>query len=149
MVLPQNITLISHRGNLNGENPTEENKPEYVKKALKEGYECEIDVWFVNKKYYLGHDFPSYETNLVFLSRPKLWCHAKNRQALEKLLENHVHCFWHVNEDFVFTSRGYLWHHVENTEPINSDRTILMLDKSINICHSIYGVCSDSIKILK
>ena len=30
------------------------------------GYYVEIDVWFIDEKLYLGHDYPQYETNLSF-----------------------------------------------------------------------------------
>ena len=40
------MILISHRGNLNGPQPENENKPEYVEIALK-NFNVEIDVFFL------------------------------------------------------------------------------------------------------
>ena len=39
------MILISHRGNITGPNKEMENKPEYIEKTLKMGYDVEIDVW--------------------------------------------------------------------------------------------------------
>jgi len=51
---------ISHRGNIDGRIPNSENSPEYISLALSKGYEVEIDVWFVDGSFYLGHDEPYY-----------------------------------------------------------------------------------------
>jgi hypothetical protein len=55
------MILISHRGNLNGPNPERENHPDYIWEALRAGYEVEIDVWWVEGKFKLGHDEPQYD----------------------------------------------------------------------------------------
>ena len=54
------MIFISHRGNLTGKNPEKENKPSYISEALNQGYNCEVDVWFVDNKFMLGHDEPKY-----------------------------------------------------------------------------------------
>ena len=77
--------LISHRGNLNGPNAKDENKPEYIKEALSKDFDVEVDVRNYNNKLYLGHDEPLYEVNESFLLNKKLWCHAKDANALEEL----------------------------------------------------------------
>ena len=73
--------LIAHRGNTEGENKEEENKEEYILKALSQGYDVEIDVWVIKTfspyyKIFLGHDNPKYEIKLDFLleHKEKLWC---------------------------------------------------------------------------
>ena len=55
------MKLISHRGNISGPNPERENHPEYIFEVLQAGYDVEIDVWFVDNKFMLGHDEPQYE----------------------------------------------------------------------------------------
>ena len=52
------MIYISHRGNLNGINPKQENKPSYIFNALERSFDVEVDVWFVKGKFYLGHDEP-------------------------------------------------------------------------------------------
>jgi len=49
---------ISHRGNLNGKNQELENKPSYIFDALEKNFEVEVDIWFNEGKFYLGHDEP-------------------------------------------------------------------------------------------
>ena len=44
--------FISHRGNLKGPNKDEENKIEYIDKALKKNFDVEIDLWFVKKNFF-------------------------------------------------------------------------------------------------
>ena len=50
------MKLIAHRGNLHGPNPDKENSTDYINEAIESGYNVEIDVWFINNKWYLGHD---------------------------------------------------------------------------------------------
>ena len=64
------MKLISHRGNLIGADPGKENRPSYIKSALKLGYDVEIDVWNLNGTWFLGHDDPSYElADIKFLMK--------------------------------------------------------------------------------
>jgi len=112
-VLKKNLNkkiLISHRGNTKGLNPDLENNPKYIESAIKLGFDVEVDVWFLEGEYFLGHDNPQYKTNLSFLERLPLWCHAKNVNALSSLISNpKIHCFWHQEDDVTLTSRGFLW----------------------------------------
>ena len=77
--------LISHRGNLFGPNLSQENKESTILKAVDSGFDCEIDVWFLDKNLYLGHDKPTYKTSLKFLSEIQefSWIHCKNFEALD------------------------------------------------------------------
>ena len=49
------MKLISHRGNIEGKENTNENHPHYIKRAMDHGYDVEIDVWFDNG-WYLGQN---------------------------------------------------------------------------------------------
>ena len=63
------MRLISHRGNINGKQPDLENEPKYINDALKQGYDVEIDLWFVDGFFWLGHDEPQYEVAFKWLTR--------------------------------------------------------------------------------
>ena len=104
------MILISHRGNLNGKS-NRENQPDYIHEALVQDFDVEIDVWwFGDGGYWLGHDKPQYHVDENFLENPRLWCHAKNIDALYKMnINSLIHCFWHQEDDVTLTSRGYLW----------------------------------------
>ncbi len=60
------MILISHRGNITGANPSRENSPDYIQEALEADYNVEIDVWYKDKKWNLGHDEPQYEVESNF-----------------------------------------------------------------------------------
>ena len=60
------MKIISHRGNLHGKEVDNENNPEYIKKALRK-FEVEVDVWFIDDSWFLGHDRPQYPVDLDFL----------------------------------------------------------------------------------
>ena len=147
------MKLISHRGNINGRNPERENSLDYVLEAL-ENYEVEIDVWFIDDKWYLGHDKPQYEIhkNDIRIRKHRLWCHAKNIDALYRLgnmnegFTNHRY-FWHQGDDVTLTSTGHLWTFPGKQLTLKS---ICVLPENANYSDedlkNCYGICSDFIE---
>ncbi len=136
------MTYISHRGNLNGPDINLENSPSQIKTALSRGLDCEIDVWFINNHFLLGHDEPSYAVKEVFLENKKLWCHAKNLAALEKMLANKlIHCFWHDQDRHTLTSRGYIW--TVTGRPTEKKSVIVKLEPPVPSGLKSYGICTD------
>ena len=103
------MIVISHRGNIKGPDKHVENHPDQIKKAISLGYDVEIDVWYKENQLYLGHDKPQYKVDLTFLKNSRLWCHAKNLEALKYMLTNKIKCFWHQEDNFTLTSNGYIW----------------------------------------
>ena len=144
------MLLISHRGNIAGAEPSEENKPSYIEKALDVGYDVEIDVWKLENGWFLGHDEPEYAVTEAFLKKPGLWCHAKNLDALDGLLELRVNCFWHESDKYTVTNNGFIWTYpgyrlVEKSicvMPENSKEKIIDFSKC-------YGICSDEVESYK
>jgi hypothetical protein len=136
------IKLISHRGNILGPIRELENSPEYVEKALKIGFDVEIDVWFVEGQYFLGHDKPQYKINEDFLQNERFWCHAKNLMALERmLLNNGIHCFWHQNDTATLTSKNIIWT-FPGSDPIEGSICV-MPEETSEISNKYIGICSD------
>ena len=45
------MILISHRGNITRPIPERENDPKYVHEAIVNGFEVEVDVWFIKGKF--------------------------------------------------------------------------------------------------
>jgi hypothetical protein len=103
------MLIISHRGNLDGREEKLENSPEYIESALYHGFDVEIDVWYLGDSYYLGHDEPKHKVYKDFLLNGRLWCHAKNIEALQKMIEEGIHCFWHENDKLTLTSKKIPW----------------------------------------
>ena len=146
------MILISHRGNISGPNPEKENHPEYILAALQEGYDVEIDVWFTEGKFMLGHDEPQYEFPFELLDKnyPKLWIHCKNMDALSVLNNldpggDKVNYFMHENDLGVLTSKSYIW----STSLFN--RGILVMPEAFDRepIETTLGVCSDYIEKYK
>ena len=146
------MRLISHRGNLEGSNPERENHPDYIYEALQAGYDVEIDVWWVDGKFKLGHDGPQYDFPFDLLTNfhTKLWIHCKNMDALSYLNEldssgSKLNYFSHEDDLGVLTSRGYIW----STHLY--DRGILVMPEVFNKepNKNTFGICSDYIKNYK
>ena len=141
------MILISHRGNIKGKNPNKENSTDHIKHALRLGFDVEVDVWLIDNQLFLGHDEPQYETNLEFLNNVKLWCHTKNLEALEKLLIEGVHCFWHQNDDYAITSKGIIWAYPGKRL---NEKTICVMPETLGIGNlnniNCLGICSDFIQ---
>ena len=146
------MIIISHRGNTDGESEFTANVPDAVSALLNKGIHCEIDVWKVFDKYFLGHNEPKYEVEKEFLKNEKLWCHAKNLVALEDMLHNGVHCFWHEEDECVLTSKGIMWVHPKVIPPDNSIAVLPEVSTPSNYwakkrqIKRCYGVCSDYIE---
>lgn len=137
------MILISHRGNINGRVESLENNPEYIRLALELGYQVEIDVWFKNNKFYLGHDEPQYEIDRTFLTNTKLWCHAKNVAALQQMMNYDIHYFWHEEDTLTLTSKNYIWVY-PGKQPIKDSIAVMpeIFNDDLSQC---LGVCSDNI----
>ncbi len=141
------MRLISHRGNIGGRIIEEENNPEYVMDTLSIGYDVEIDVWFIDNVFYLGHDEPQYQIHSDFLKNENLWCHSKNIESLERMLTMGVHCFFHNTDDCTLTSRGYIWTYPGKLLLKNS---ICVLPELSNYeKYDCFGICSDYIEKYK
>jgi len=140
------MILISHRGNINGRIPSKENEPSYIRDAIYLGYDVEVDVWYNNNTFWLGHDNPEYQIGLYFLleNADKLWCHAKNIEALVRMKkENDINCFWHQEDDITLTSKGYIWAY-PGKQPIKNSIAVMPEIYNDDLGNCI-GICSDYI----
>jgi|SRR5690606_19839685 len=135
------MKLIAHRGNFKGMFIDLENSPQYIDQALDLGYEAEIDVWYVDGNFVLGHDNPQYPTDETWLlkRRDKLWCHAKNVEALLPLMKIGMHCFFHGTDEVTLTSKGILWTYPGKT----------LTPKSIAVMPDILGLIEGRFWIAK
>jgi hypothetical protein len=141
------MRIIAHRALLNGPDKDLENRPEHIQRTIVfENYDCEIDVWFIDSKWFLGHDSPTYEIPEEFLLtfKDNLWIHAKNLAALENSVKLDLNTFSHDKDLYVLTSKGFIWAYVgapltENVIcvlPEKADYTLLELK-------SCFGICTD------
>jgi len=139
--------LIAHRALFNGPDKELENHPDQIRKALKLGYDCEVDVRYIDRQWYLGHDTPDYLVDFDFLEQAGLWIHAKNLDALYVLSAvNKLNFFWHQNDDYTLTSQGYIWTYPG--KPLTKDSVMVMpewQDETLQNARDAdcYAVCSD------
>lgn len=137
------MVIISHRGNIKGPNPKLENNPDHIRTIIQH-YDCEIDVWKVGDKIFLGHDNPQYPVDVSFFNHIGLWCHAKNLEALQFLLELGITCFYHNIDDFTLTNNRYIWTYPG--KPVTRRSIIVDLSNNwIEKNYDCYGVCVDYI----
>ena len=140
--------LISHRGNVSGPNPQEENKPRYIKQALNNGFQCEIDAWFLDNQWFLGHDAPEHKIQEQFLFIDGLWIHAKNLSALSRLTVLDTNYFWHQQDNYTLTSKNYIW-----TYPGFglTEKSICVMPETVPdfLITQCSGICSDFIEDYK
>ena len=140
------MILISHRGNINSQNPERENSPSYIDETIALGFEVEIDIWFKEDKLFLGHDEPQYETDINWLEERKdhLWVHCKNVEALVELIDTKVNCFFHYEDTVTLTSKGTIWA-FPGKQPIKKSVAVLpeRYDDNLDDC---IGICSDFIE---
>jgi len=145
------MIYIAHRGNTNGPDPDNENKPEYLLKAIEKGFYVETDLWVdENENLFLGHDNPQYEIKIEFLIKIKdrLFCHCKNIRALYFIIKNHpdIECFFHDNDKCVLTSKNRIWNYPDTElTPISIDVNLLGSGNNTkeHPKKDIFGVCSD------
>lgn len=109
MIYPR---IIAHRGNLFGPSPYE-NKPSHIMNAISEGFDVEIDVWYIDDQIWFGHDYPQYLVRQNILNKivQYAWLHCKNIEAAQ-FFSNHFmspNFFWHENDTITITSHKYLW----------------------------------------
>jgi hypothetical protein len=105
---------IAHRGNTRGPKPELENSPEYISKAIEDGFEVEIDIWFQDGEgFFLGHDYPKYKIDEDFMVAltHHAWFHCKDLLSLEKFINDYSHArfFWHQEDSFTLTSSKHIW----------------------------------------
>ena len=114
--------------------------------SINNGFDAEIDIWLQGKRLYLGHDEPTYAVgeDWLFLRSERLWCHAKNIDALNWLLKwDRINCFWHQEDNYTITSKNFIW----TTNYFLSNKLIfvapdLKLGESKNN-YDCAGICGD------
>jgi hypothetical protein len=143
------MKLISHRGNINGKIPNNENHPEYIDEALHAGFDVEIDMWWVDGRIYLGHDEPQFEVDDKWLTERmnNLWVHCKNVELLNWIRSTSLHWFWHEEDTLTLTSKGFVWVY-PGKQPIIGSIAVMpeIHNEDVSKC---LGVCSDIISKYK
>jgi hypothetical protein len=145
------MKIIAHRANLNGPDRETENTYKSIKKAINLGFDVEIDVWYVNKQLYIGHDFDKarYYDNIesfLYSYYKFLWIHCKNIEAMIHLLPiTSLNLFGHDNDEFVLTTHHNIFRRPglppnKNSIIVMPEMTPIYTEEDLNNC---YGICTD------
>ncbi len=107
------MRIISHRANLNG--PSENYSEFKILRALRMGFDIEIDVRSESNKLWVGHDRPEFLLSKGITSNEmisRVWYHAKDLAAVELLPENAL-VFAHADDDFTIVAgdKKIIWLH--------------------------------------
>jgi hypothetical protein len=136
------MKFIAHRGNINGPDVMRENRIDHIFEALNKGFQVEIDIWYEDEQWWLGHDEPRWKTGTTIFKNA--WCHAKNAEAMKRL-KSRYNCFWQKDDAYTLTSKGYVWCNIGALLLPNS--ICVMPEKGyqgdISKC---YGICSDFVE---
>lgn len=129
------MKLYAHRGNTEGAKPKLEHSPEYLEKALNEGYGVEIDAWYSPQRnlWSLGHEMPMYPIHREFMEDDRVIVHAKNEGTFRQLLKyKNIHSFYQDRDKVVITSQGYKLYHEDVTGyEFQEDEIYVKLDGNI------------------
>lgn len=157
------MRIISHRANLNG--PSENYSEFKILRALRMGFDIEIDIRCDSNRLWVGHDHPDFllprdVTSNDMISR--VWFHAKDLASVE-MLPDHALVFCHADDDFVIVSgdKRIIWLHPKLNSQIDDlvaggsispNRTIVLdvaghpridPEKFVEKGYGFMGVCTD------
>ena len=123
--------IIAHRGLVDGPDELLQNHPTQLTKAIGMGFHVEIDLWYIDDKWMLGHDGPEHSVSWSFLldHSGKLWIHCKNLSAFFKLKSDNTHSlnyFWHESDAVVLTSKQHVWTYFGKRETMHSQSICVM-----------------------
>ena len=147
------MKIIAHRGLLYGPDPDIENSPKQIIEALSKGFDVEVDSWYLDGDWWLGHNQPDYLIRKEFLNTEGLWIHCKNEKALFELNRiprtdgKNRNYFWHQTDRFTLTSNGFIWTYPgeplykKSIEVLPELKGILWYENYKENLH--YGVCTD------
>jgi len=103
---------IAHRGLIDGPKHEIENSITTITEWCRQGKASEIDIWWHQGRFWIGHDEPREPVGPEFLHSEYLWIHAKNPEAfyqLQKLSNERgwgLRIFYHTDEDYALTTTG-------------------------------------------
>ena len=154
------MIYIAHRGNTNGPNSKLETSPGYIEKAINDGFDVEVDIWYIEKELWLGHDEPQYNVDEQWVRNniKRCWFHAKDYAALLYLsawvssqgrhggvLRSDDLCvFYHHLDNYTLTTTGFIWAYPG--QPGNANTIAVLPELHHTNIRFYHGICSDYVK---
>jgi hypothetical protein len=141
---------ILHRGLSDGPSVELENNYENLLVRIREGWHVEVDIWFEDGRWWLGHDYDAAKQREISDSELEAlsvgaWFHCKNVAALAEMsrLNQGWRFFSHDRDEAVLTSTGQIWCY----PGIFCERGIAVLPERCDQWSlgksGLIGVCSD------
>lgn len=136
------MLIISHRGNIRGSSPNTENTTYAIEQAIGMGFDCEIDVWYQEDSFWLGHDKAENKVYVDFFNKHSchLWIHCKNIEALIQL-KDRFNCFFHDKDIYTLTSKGYIWGNIGSS--MTKETIQVMPERAKHEYQECLGICTD------
>jgi hypothetical protein len=147
------LKIISHRGNLQGPKTCDENSLDAIHNAIKNDFDVEIDLRYVDGNFFLGHDEASYKISIDQLIpiKDRLWIHCKNFAALDELCGSDFNYFFHHSDDHTLTSRGYIW--TFPGKDLGKNNILVMPEYAMPLNDvfklAAWGICSDYVLAIR
>ena len=146
------MKLISHRGNIDGQDHANENTLFAIEKCFSKGLDVEVDLWFIDGDFFLGHDSPQHKIDINDINNNSIWFHLKNIEILGVIKNYNIqNYFWHQEDLFTLTSSQKFWIYPGNF--ISSKDSIFVLPelyKNVDIKKfNFYGICTDQVMYYK
>jgi hypothetical protein len=141
---------ILHRGLTHGPNRSLENNENEILSRIQEGWDIEMDVWYIDGSWWIGHDAPTTPLeHTELLTHKQCWIHCKNVEALYHIPKESHH-FVHDRDVATLTSDRYIWYNINQFvyPEVGSDKgsVIVLPERSDFSRETIWkatAVCSD------
>lgn len=153
------MLLIAHRGLTDGPNALLENTPEQIHRALRAGYGVEVDLWYRDDQFFLGHDAPVHPCDWQLLTQDRLWIHCKDTTTFFRLrhINNGLNFFFHDRDDIVLTSQGDIWTYLGQPHTLSAWSIAVMPEmtydwdeiKQLHDSNACYAICSDYVNRIR
>jgi len=146
---PAHPRWILHRGLIDGPASGPENDEPTLWERIHAGWDVEVDVWYVDGLWWLGHDGPTtILQNKELLTHPRVWLHCKNFEAVSAVPPE-AHYFIHDTDPATLTSQGYVWCYPGNL--LQHPRSVAVLPERANFTLPLLetqgAVCSDYVPV--
>lgn len=144
-------TIIAHRANIWGATGPQDVGENSIEGIVAITELCpdlliEVDVWYLNNQWFLGHDAPQTLVSEKWLQglASHLVMHAKNAHAMSECAKRQWHCFGHDEDRYVLTSRGWVWTYPDSQTPLFQNSVLVMPERiHRDITNIPHMMCTD------
>jgi hypothetical protein len=145
------MIIYAHRGNLDGPEENNENRPSQIERALEAGFYAEVDIRRSYSGFWFGHDGADYrvEDDWINERRDRLLLHVKDFETLQYIADRRLawHFICHASDPYTITSRSHVWLH-DIRKLVPDDRTVVPLLsleqlRAYPYIKVVGGICTD------